>query len=310
MSTSVTEYSKTDAALSDLAQRYKGIVFDVTTTKGMQEARVARAELRGYRVDLEKVRVEIKSPALERCRLIDTEAKRITTALVELEDPIDETIKNEEKRKEREAMEKAMANQRRIDAIRARIETIRGIPAGCVGKSSEQINAALEKTQRGEVGADFEEFRVEAEDALKSTLAQLAIMVSGARAQEQEAERIKAERAELATLRAEQEQRERESRAKIEAENRAAHEARAVEDARLQADRDRLAAQQRAADDAMRKQEDARVAAEREIQRKANEVLDARQMLTTFKQRFGHLDEFAGVVIAIDACIGKKRKAA
>ena len=109
MSTEIVEYSKTDAALADLASRYKGVVFEVATREGMGAAIKARAEVRGYRVDLEKIRVEIKAPALERCRLIDSEAKRINDALEALEDPIDQQIKLEETRKERERAEREAA---------------------------------------------------------------------------------------------------------------------------------------------------------------------------------------------------------
>ena len=61
MSTEIVEYSKTDAALADLASRFKGVVFEVATREGMGAAVKARAEVRGYRVDLEKTRVEIKA---------------------------------------------------------------------------------------------------------------------------------------------------------------------------------------------------------------------------------------------------------
>src|SRR3990167_5126551 len=100
--TPIAEYSKTAAALADLANRYKSVVFDVATREGMLAAIKGRAEIRGYRVALEKTRVEIKAPALERARLIDTEAKRIKEALEALENPIDQAIKAEEGRKERE----------------------------------------------------------------------------------------------------------------------------------------------------------------------------------------------------------------
>ena len=86
MTTEIVEYSKTEAALSDLAQRYKGVLFDVTTREGLSAAIKGRVELRGYRVALEKTRVEIKAPALKRTQLIDSEARRITAeieALVE-----------------------------------------------------------------------------------------------------------------------------------------------------------------------------------------------------------------------------------
>ena len=80
MTTEIVEYSKTEAALADLAQRYKGVIFDVATLPGMMTARKGRAEIRGYRVALEKTRIEIKAPALKRTQQIDSEARRITAA--------------------------------------------------------------------------------------------------------------------------------------------------------------------------------------------------------------------------------------
>jgi hypothetical protein len=292
MTTAIQEYSKTDAALADLAARYRGIVFDVKTPTGMQEAKSARAELRGYRVDLEKTRVEIKAPALERCRLIDAEAKRITAALSELEDPIDSTIKAEEGRKAREAMEVAMANQRRIDAIRVNIDAIKALPAQCVGRTGDEIEALRTHLVAQAIDERFSEFRAEAEEAKRSVLAQLATMLAGVRAQEAQAAQIKAEREELNRLRAEQEARNRaeqeeqaRARAKLDEEARAARQAREAEAAAAEARR-------------------------REIERKENEVLDAYAMLTTFKVRFGHLQQFAGIVAVIDACLPKAREAA
>lgn len=116
----IVEYNETAAAIAVLREKYC-TVFDVTTTKGMTAARETRAEVKGYRVTLEKVRVELKAPALERTRLIDAEAKRITAELLAIEEPIDETIKAEERRKEEEKAAKARAEFAR-QAEQARIE--------------------------------------------------------------------------------------------------------------------------------------------------------------------------------------------
>src|SRR5258708_35208227 len=70
MTTEIAEYSNTEAALSDLGQRYKGVVFDVTTADGMSTAKKGRAEIRGYRTSLEDLRKAIKAPALRRCQVI------------------------------------------------------------------------------------------------------------------------------------------------------------------------------------------------------------------------------------------------
>jgi len=150
---SVIEYSRTDAALHDLTGRYAGIVFDVTTKAGFEQARKARAELRTYRVDLEKVRVEIKAPALERCRLIDAEAKRITAALLALEDPIDAQIKAEEARREEERTRAAREEAARI-AEQERI-----------AKEAEEKRLAAE---RAEIERQKAEIEREQREALES----------------------------------------------------------------------------------------------------------------------------------------------
>lgn len=51
--TSIVSYSATEAALSDLASRYKGVVFDVTTAKGMQEAKKAYQDINRHNLILE-----------------------------------------------------------------------------------------------------------------------------------------------------------------------------------------------------------------------------------------------------------------
>lgn len=312
MTTQITEYSKIDAALAELSTRYGRAVFDVATTKGMQEAKEARAELRGYRVDLEKTRVEIKAPALERCRAIDAEAKRITATLVELEDPIDGSIKAEEGRKQQEAMEKVMAEQRRKDAILAKIEAMRGKVIALAGKHSAEIANAIEVMNATEItAAEFAEFHGEAVVAWNATLARLRDLHVAQVASEAEAIRIRAEREELAKLRAEADVREREHRARMAEEERVAREARATEDARVAGERAKVEAERRAMESERFREQEAADAARREIARKENEVLDAKALLTSFRARFGHLAEFKGVVDAIDAAIPRKaRKAA
>lgn len=116
MTTEIAEYSKTEAALSDLAQKYKGVVFDVRTREGLTSAKHGRAEIRKYRTSLEDLRKAIKEPALRRCQVIDTEARRITGELLALENPIDEQIAKEEERKEFERTAAIRAEQERLAA--------------------------------------------------------------------------------------------------------------------------------------------------------------------------------------------------
>lgn len=219
--TSIEEYSKTAAALADLCQRYGKVVFDVTTTKGMDLARKGRAEIRCYRTALESKRVEIKAPALERCRLIDAEAKRIAAELVALEGPIDELIKAEEQRKANEKAEKERIERERVSAIHERIAAFGSYAAEMVGRTTSGILTAIEASDvEWPIDDSFGEFKPQAQAAKDAAIAKLRELYDAAIEQEAEQARIKAERAELAKLKTEQAQREAEERARVEAERK------------------------------------------------------------------------------------------
>lgn len=243
MTTEITEYTKTEAALAELRVKYKDAVFDVTTTKGMAEAKVARAELRTLRTDLEKERVRIKEPALTRCRLIDSEAKRITVELTALEDPIDAIIKAEENRKEQERLRKIEEERQRVQKINDAIDAIRNVPASLIGKPAIIIKGQLAKLKEQPIEPDFfaEQFR-QAEDAHAAAVAKVQEMLQAAVDAEAEAARVKAEREELERIRKENERLQREARERQEADERRAQQEREEAERRereAQAERER-----------------------------------------------------------------------
>lgn len=214
--TAIVEYSQTEAALATLSEKYKGVLWDVTVPAEMKRAREARAELRTYRTSLERIRVEIKAPALERTRLIDAEARRITGALEALEKPIDEQIKLEEQRKEREKT----AEAERIAGIHQAIADLNAVVPDMAGKSSADIQARIEALQTYEVAEWAAEFLPQAQKAHAGAMAALQQLAAGALAQEQaaaaEAARIAADRAELARLQQEASERARQERVLME----------------------------------------------------------------------------------------------
>jgi hypothetical protein len=91
--TEIAEYSTTAAALAELRNMYGSAVFETKTIIGMAKAIAARRAIREPRIAVEKLRKELKAPALERCKLIDSEAKELIRQLEELEGPIDAQIK-------------------------------------------------------------------------------------------------------------------------------------------------------------------------------------------------------------------------
>jgi len=269
--TPIAEYTQTAAALADLRQRHAGVVYDVTVSKEMKLAKEARAELRGLRTSLEKTRVEIKASALERCRLIDAEAKRITAELVALEEPIDVQIKAEETRAETARLEKLEAERLRVEAIQQKIQAIRDVPSSLVGKPSVIIAGQLAKLREtaldeAELGADY----ITATDALTAAISRVEQLLAAQHEADAEKKRQAERDAEMEAMRkqqaemqarldqAEAERVERERKAAAEEAGRIAREAAEKRQAEIEA--------QRVIDEAARVEREAREQAEREEQ--------------------------------------------
>lgn len=279
----IAEYSRTVAALADLHARLDGVVYDVTTTPGLAAAKRDRATLRDLRTGLKRERVRIKAPALERCRLIDEEAKAITAELAALEKPIDEQIKVEERRKEEERQAKINAEFGRVQAIQEAIHDLH-LEAGVTGKPSSLIAERLaDMRARVLSGAVFQEMLPQAEMARMQVLDKLSTALDAAKFSEAEAARLAAERQELAELRAAQaaqKAKDEAAAAELRKAQQAKHDAematKRAEQARLDAESaearrvaDVAAAEARAA---------AQAAHEAEMQKQAQAATEARRL--------------------------------
>lgn len=190
----VTEYNPVDAALAELRDKYAGVLFPVETKEGMKDAKEVRSKLTKLRTGLEKLRKEIKEPALRRTQAIDAEAKMIEKAIRAIEEPIDEQIKAEEQRIENEKAAKAA---READ-IKAKIEGIRTLPRELALASSDEIgaeSAALVAFIPPE--EVFGEFTDECKAAIAECVAALAELFDKALAREQAAAAVAAEQARL-----------------------------------------------------------------------------------------------------------------
>lgn len=242
-------FDRVAAGLSELKDRFGGVVYDVRTTEGLETAREARRALREPRYEVERIRKDAKKPLLELGKQIDGEAKRITDAILAIEDPIDAQIRGEEQRREAERQAKVEAERKRVEAIRRRIDAIRGIPPALALSSSNQIALRMKEIAELLIDDSFAEFVEEATRVRHEAYTTMQRMHEAAQQQEAEAARIAAERAELERLRAEQAERDR-----VEHERR---------EAEAKAERERLAAE-RAELDRQRAEQEARLRAERE----------------------------------------------
>lgn len=269
----IQEYNGVEAALSEFKARYADRVYDVTTRDGMADAKVARREIRTARTGLEKLRKELKEPALRRCQAIDSEAKRLTQALVAIEDPIDTLIKAEEERVEQEKAEAARQEQLRVAKIRERIEMFNVMPPW--GAKSTDIRARLREVSDIPIDESFAEFTEAAAIAKAQAITRLSTMASEAAELEDEQERLKkvAEETEarMSAERAENERKLAEERAKADAERQERIEAQRKLDEAAAQERERLAVEAREAREAQAKAENEALAEKRRLYAEAVE---------------------------------------
>lgn len=270
----VQEYSTTEAGLQELRQRMQGVVYDVTTTTGMKQAREDRRECVSLRTSLEAMRKEIKAPALERCKAIDSEAKRITEEILKLEAPIDETIKAEEAKKAAEKADKERIEKERVEGIKAKIEIIKGYPLKAIDVTATRLAEVLPGVESLNITEEeYQEFTAEAQFALMESVSKLRKMLAEKQACEAEVARFQAEKEE-------QERRAAEERSKLEAERAELERIRKEDEAR-HAEEDRKLREVREAEEAelraKREAEEKRIADERaELERQQRELEEAR----------------------------------
>jgi hypothetical protein len=264
----LTTINKVEMGLTDLRQKYEGVVFDVSTGVGMEVAKEARRDVREPRLEVERIRKAAKAPILALGKKLDSEAARITAELEKLEGPIHLQITTEETRKEAEKERRLAAEIARVAALQERIAELRGCQMLSPSSGSQLVLEHIADLEAIPVDATFDEFEQQASDAKTAALVRLNGILGAAVAHEAEQAKVIAERAELARLRAAEEERqataraeqaERDRLAKIEADRIAAEErAKQVEAARahaaeLKAQRDeneRIAAEAKAKLDA------------------------------------------------------------
>lgn len=228
----VAEFDRVAAGLAELESKYKGVVYEVTTTNGMTEAREARRAIREPRLEVERIRKAAKAPILALGKKLDSEAARITKALEELECPIHDQIISEEARKERERQAKVEAELKRLADLQERIAELRGNPTLSPTSGSSLIAQHIADLQAIAVDESFEELHQQALDAKDAGLKRLQDLHAAAVVHEAEQERIKSERAELARLREEQAKRDAEDRRRREEDELRAKAERDAEAAR------------------------------------------------------------------------------
>ena len=251
--TDIAEYRTTTAALELLREKY-ATPFDATTTTGLAAAKAARTEIRGYRSALEKTRADLKAPLLAQGQWIDAEAKRIAAELLAIENPIDATIKAEEKRKAEEKAARERAEAARVAALQAQIDAIRRRVLDVANRDAATIRSALADAQAFEPDPDV--FAERWPNAMNA-VAEVRLALDTLLAEREEREAREAE--EEAGLRARQQAL---ARQQAELDRR-----REAEEAQRRAEREELARWR--AEETARQQAEAKARAEEEARQQA-----------------------------------------
>jgi hypothetical protein len=281
VSKALTDINAVSTGIADLTSQYGGVVYEVATTVGMDEAKAARLAVRTPRYEVERIRKAAKAPLLALGKKLDAEAARIETELLKIEGPIDQQIKVEEARKEVERQAKIDAELKRVADLQERVSELRGNQMLSASSGSQCISEHIADLEKIVVDASFEEFEAQALDAKEAGIARLRALHAGAVAHEIEQARIKEEREELARLREAQAQRDAEAKTARDAEaakqaaqlkkEREEHEAAARLKRQQLADENEAAQKIRAAEEAKLAAARAEIARQQEELRKAQE---------------------------------------
>ena len=243
----ISEYNATESALAELRHQVTNATIDCSTPAGDKIARQSRFALVKLRTALEAERVRIKAPALERCRQIDAEAKRITTEIEALEKPFDDAIRAQEAKIAAEKADAERREQARRAAVEAEIEGVRRAPLGFLTATPAAVAAELDRIR----GLTFDHFadpveRDRAQTAQREAIGSLAAIHEQRLQHEREQAKIAADRAENERIAAQARQRQAEEDAARAEQQRLEDEKRAAE----RAEEERAAAQRRAEEQA------------------------------------------------------------
>lgn len=243
-------YVPNEATLVEAAEKARGLkIAGVDDAKGYKLVHEKRMQLKGFRVEIEKTRKDLKADALEYGRRVDAEAKRLT-ALIE---PTERELEAEEERidaeKARIAAEAEAARRKILDD---RISALAAV--GCQAVPSEvQDMAENEFAELLKLATEEHARKVEAERVAAAERARVEAEQAAARKAEQE--RLAREEAER---RAEEERKQKAERERLAAERVELEKAQAAQ----RAESDRIAAERKALDDKARAEAD-KLAAER-----------------------------------------------
>ena len=251
--------------LRELVTQSASIV-EIKNADARTQCHAAYMVLKNARVEIEKAGKTAREDATAFSKAVIEEQKRLVEITAAEEARLQGLRDVWDEAREAEKREKAEAEARRVAAIKTRIEAFMLDAVTVASKSSAEIAAHADSVDQMVISIDeFAEFTGEAQAKQYETFKWLRERHADALVREAEQKRIEDERAELARLRAEQEERERIAAAEREAEEAKLRAERAAAEAKLRAEREAHEAEMQAQRDEIARQQ-AEIAAERRKQ--------------------------------------------
>ena len=197
--TVLAQFKAAEVEILALAEKYRAVAYDVTSTKGMDAAKAARLELRERgRFAVQRAEKSVKSDVNDLKRVMADEVERLVAIVQPVEEAIDAQIKAEEARKAAAKAERDRIEAERVAAHEAGIAKILGYLARCQGAdmTAERIAKGIDMLAGVSFGPEWQEFAAPAANAQGETLAAMRTLHAHVVEREEEARRVEAARIE------------------------------------------------------------------------------------------------------------------
>lgn len=223
--------AKTEDELRELAAKSADITV-ITNADGREQVHSSRMVLKTLRIDIQKRGKAARDDATKFSKAVIAEEDRLIGLIAPEEDRLLKLQSAWDEAIEAEKQAKIDAELKRVAGLQERVAELRGNRMLTPTSGAELIAEHIGDVEGIAVDESFQEFREQAETAKAVGLEWLRELHTAAVAHETEQARIKAEREELARLRAEEDKRQAAERARIAEEERVAKAAREAEAAK------------------------------------------------------------------------------
>lgn len=203
--TALASFVPIEQHMRTLAARYKDVAYDVTTTKGMNEAKAARLVLRDEgRYAVQRLVKRVKDEANDLKKTIDARGDEVIAITQDIEAAIDGQITAEETRKAAEKAERDRIERERVAALEARLAGLSVWIDRCKvpGITSERIRNGIAMLEQAPIGDDWAEYRDRAIERRAEILGVMQSLYQQHLISEVEARRLEEQRAEAARIEA------------------------------------------------------------------------------------------------------------